>query len=36
LGFDEDQVVPFSSKTGVGRKALLEALGDLVTEAEAA
>ena len=36
LGFDEDQVVPFSSKTGVGRKALLEALDDLLTEAEVA
>jgi len=36
LGFDEDQIVPFSSKTGVGRKALLEALDDLVTGAEAA
>ena len=36
LGFDEDQIVPFSSKTGVGRKALLGALDDLVTEAEAA
>lgn len=36
LALDEDQVVPFSSKTGVGRKALLEALDDLLTEAEVA
>ena len=35
LGFEEDQVVPFSSITGVGRDNLLQALGDLVSEAEA-
>ena len=36
LGIEEEQVVPFSSRTGEGREALLEALADLVTEAEAA
>ena len=33
LGLDEDQLLPFSSKTGEGREALLDALGELV-EAE--
>jgi GTP-binding protein len=30
LDLDESQLVPFSSKTGEGREALLEALGELV------
>ncbi|MDH5588609.1 MAG: ribosome biogenesis GTP-binding protein YihA/YsxC [Gemmatimonadota bacterium] len=30
LGLEEDQVVPFSSKTGEGREALLEALSSLL------
>ena len=36
LGLEEDQVVPFSSKTGEGRDELLEALEELVAGAEAA
>ena len=34
LGVDEDQLVPFSSKTGEGRDELLEALEELVAMAE--
>ena len=34
LEVEEDQVLPFSSKTGEGREALLEALDELVAEAE--
>jgi GTP-binding protein len=34
LSVGEDQVLPFSSKTGEGRKTLLEALDELVVEAE--
>jgi GTP-binding protein len=30
LGLDESQVLPFSSKTGEGREALLDALADLL------
>ena len=36
LSIGEDQVVPFSSKTGEGRETLLEALDELVVEAEEA
>jgi GTP-binding protein len=32
LGLDEDQLVPFSSRTGEGRDALLAALDDLLAE----
>ena len=35
LSIGEDQVLPFSSQTGEGRDALLEALDELVAEAEA-
>ena len=34
LSIGEDQVLPFSSKTGEGRDTLLEALDELVAEAE--
>lgn len=34
LGIDEDQLVPFSSKTGEGREELLAALSDLVDGGE--
>ena len=34
LKVDEDQVLPFSSKTGEGREALLEALAELLEGAE--
>jgi GTP-binding protein len=34
LGVDESQLVPFSSKTGEGREALLDALEDLLSPAE--
>jgi len=30
LGLDESQIIPFSSKTGEGREALLDALSDLL------
>jgi hypothetical protein len=32
LGLDEEQVLPFSSKTGEGRDDLLKALADLLEE----
>jgi GTP-binding protein len=32
LGLDEDQILPFSSKTGEGRDELLDALADLLEE----
>lgn len=35
LGLDEEQLLPFSSKTGEGREQLLEALEDLVGPEEA-
>jgi GTP-binding protein len=35
LSIGEDQILPFSSKTGEGRDTLLEALDELVAEAEA-
>jgi len=34
LGLDESQILPFSSKTGEGREALLEALEDLISTVE--
>jgi GTP-binding protein len=36
LALDEDQVVPFSAKTGEGREALLEALDSLLRDDEGA
>ena len=36
LSVGEEQVVPFSSKTGEGREVLLEALDELVLDAEEA
>jgi GTP-binding protein len=36
LGLDESQILPFSSKTGEGREALLDALDDLISAAEGA
>ena len=36
LSVGEEQVVPFSSKTGEGREVLLEALDELVLDADEA
>jgi GTP-binding protein len=35
LEMDESQLVPFSSKTGEGREALLEALEEIVSDEQA-